>query len=117
METREFLEEKFLNFAVRIVKLYKYLAEDKKEYVISKQLLRCGTSIGANFAEAQYAISNNDFLAKTYIALKETNETIYWLKLLYRSEVLSQQEYESIYKDCQQLLKLLISITKKIKEK
>ena len=73
----DFIREKCLDFAVDIVNTYKHLCEDKKEYVLSKQLLRSGTSVGANLAEAEYAISRNDFLAKLYIALKETSETLY----------------------------------------
>ena len=75
-------KEKSKRFAVRVVKLYRFLRENKSEYVMSKQLLRCGTSIGANLAEAECAISKKDFLAKVYIALKECAETKYWLELL-----------------------------------
>ena len=102
--------EKSLNFAVRIVNLRKYLVTEHNEYVMSKQLLRCGTSIGANIAEAQCGQSKADFAAKMNIALKEANETEYWLKLLYRTEYLSKEQYESINHDVQELLGLLISI-------
>lgn len=95
-------------FAVRIVKLYNYLCEDKREYVLSKQLLRSGTSIGANLAEAECAISRRDFLAKVYIALKECAETKYWIELLYETEYLSIEQFQSIYADCEELRKMLL---------
>ena len=102
--------EKSLDFAVRIVNLRKYLTKEHNEYVMSKQLLRCGTSIGANIAEAQRGQSKADFAAKMSIALKEANETEYWLKLLYRTQYLTKEQYESIYIDIQELLGLLVSI-------
>lgn len=102
-------------FAVRIVKLYNHLKDSKKEYVLSKQLLRCGTSIGANIAEAECAISRKDFHAKMYIAYKECAETKYWLEVLHDSEYLTDYQYESIIHDCQEIYKLLASITKSIK--
>lgn len=110
-----FLKSK--RFAVRIVKLYSYLCNEKREYIMSKQLLRCGTSIGANLAEAEYASSKNDFQAKAYIALKETAETLYWLELLYSSAYLDVQQYSSIYHDADELRRILTSSTKTIKEK
>ena len=109
------VEEKSRKFAIRIVKLYKYLCEEKNERVLSKQLLRAGTSIGANIAEADYAISRSDFLAKTYISLKETAETIYWLKLLKETEYITSEQYESVYTDAEELRRLLSSITKTTK--
>ncbi len=99
-------------FAVRIVRLYKYLCDEKHEFVLSKQLLRSGTSIGANLSEALYGISRKDFLSKVYISLKECAETKYWLELLYSTEYLSDLEYKSIDADCTELVKLLTSITK-----
>lgn len=105
------------DFAVRIIKLYKYLCSGKGEFVLSKQLLRCGTSIGANLNEAQERISVKDFEAKVYIALKEARETEYWLELLYRTEYLGKSEYDSINADCIELLKLLVSITKSLRSK
>lgn len=102
--------EKSFEFAVRIVNLYKFLVREHKEYVISKQLLRCGTSIGANVSEAQRGQSKADFAAKMNIALKEANETEYWLKLLYRTDYLSKEQYDSIYSDIQELLGILIAI-------
>jgi len=106
--------EKSKRFAVRVVRLYKYLCEEKREYVMSKQLLRCGTSIGANLAEAECGISRKDFLAKVYIALKECVETKYWLELLFETEYLSQKQFSSIYAECEELRKMLPSTTKTI---
>lgn len=103
-------------FAIRIIRLCKLLQE-RKEYIISKQITRSGTSIGANISEAQFAISKKDFQAKMYIALKETYETLYWLELLFRTEYLTETEYESINNDCLELKKILSSITKTTKEK
>lgn len=102
--------DKSLDFAVRIVNLRKYLVNEHNEYVMSKQLLRCGTSIGANVAEAQRGQSKADFIAKMTIALKEANETEYWLKLLCRTQYLTKEQYESINADIQELLGLLVSI-------
>lgn len=102
--------EKSLDFAVRIVNLRKYLTKEHNEYVMSKQLLRCGTSIGANVAEAQRGQSKADFVAKMSIALKEANETEYWLKLLYRTEFLTKEQYESMDADIQEILGILVSI-------
>ena len=107
--------EKSKIFAVRIVKLYNHLKDNKKEYVLSKQLLRCGTSIGANIAEAECAVSRKDFHAKMYIAYKECAESMYWIDILHDSEYLTDLQYESINNDCQELYKLLASITKSIK--
>ncbi len=103
-------------FAVRIVRLYQYLRQVKKEYVLSKQLLRSGTSIGANLAEAEYAISRSEFQAKLYISLKETAETLYWLELLHQTDYLTQRQYESLRSDAEELRKLLSSSTKTIKQ-
>ena len=102
-------------FAIRMVNLYSYLAKTKNEYVMSKQLLRSGTSIGANIAEAQYAISKADFIAKQQIALKECAESLYWIEILHETNFLSVEEFESIYADCEELKKLLISILKSSK--
>ncbi len=104
-------------FAVRIVNLYRYLQEDKKEYVMSKQLLRSGTSIGANIAESECAISEKDFLSKLYIAFKECAETQYWIDILFETSYMNAQEYESITADCTELKKLLSSITKTTRDK
>ena len=109
------LEEKTYSFALRIIKAYNYLTE-KNEYVLSKQLLRSGTSIGANCREATYAQSKQDFISKLSIALKESNETIYWLELLHDSKFITDNSFNSIYSDGVEILKLLISIIKTSKE-
>ena len=106
------IKSKSKRLAVRIVKLYQYLSEEKREYVISKQMLRSGTSIGANVHEALQGQSKADFTAKMSIALKEASETEYWLELLRETEYLSKEEYESIQKDCGEVAKLLITIVK-----
>ena len=105
-------KEKSKRFAVRVVKLYRFLRENKSEYVMSKQLLRCGTSIGANLAEAECAISKKDFLAKVYIALKACAETKYWLELLYETQYLTKEEYKSIAGDCEELRRMLSATTR-----
>ena len=99
-------------FAVRIVNLYKILTDQKKEYVLSKQMLRSGTSIGANLAESDYGISKKDFLAKVFIALKECSETIYWLDLLFETKYINEKEFESINNDALELLKMLTATAK-----
>ncbi|MBO5346061.1 MAG: four helix bundle protein [Paludibacteraceae bacterium] len=104
--------EKSYAFALRIIKLYKYLADTHKEYVISKQVLRSGTAIGALLSELVYAQSKADFINKAHVALKEANETAYWLSLLKDSEYISIDSYNSIYTDCNELIKLLVSIVK-----
>ncbi len=116
MKQRSIIGEKSLAYAIRIVKLYKYLYENKRETVLSKQLLRSGTSIGANTRESKNAQSRNDFLNKLNIALKEADETEYWLELLYQTEYLDENEYQSIQKDTSELIKILTSIIKKLKE-
>ena len=108
--------EKSKAFAIRIVKLHKFLAKNG-EYIMSKQLLRCGTSIGANLAEAKSAISENDFLAKLYIAFKEANETIYWLSLLHDTDYLTDAQYNSIIADANELRLMLSSATKTISDR
>ena len=101
--------EKSIEFAVRIVNLYKYLTREHKEYVLSKQLLSSGTSIGANIAEAQRGQSKADFLAKMSIALKEANETGYWIELLYRTDYISEDRYKTLDSACTSIRVLLIS--------
>ena len=101
---------KALDFAVRIVNLHKFLTNVKRETVMSKQLLRCGTSIGANVSEALSAESTADFIHKLSISQKEANETQYWLSLLIRTEYISEKEYESMLQDCEEIRKMLISI-------
>ena len=107
-------KEKSLHFAGRIVKLYQYLCDEKKEYTLSKQILRSGTSIGANLAEAENAISRKDFLSKLYISLKECSETLYWLKLMKETDYLTEEQFQSLYSDCEELRKMLSSSTKTI---
>ena len=109
------LEEKTYAFALRIIKAYNFLTS-KNEYVLSKQLLRAGTSIGANCREATYAQSKMDFINKLSIALKEANETIYWLELLHDSDFIDDKSFNSIHDDGLEILKLLISIIKTSKE-
>ena len=108
--------EKSENFAVRIVRLYQFLCDEKKEFILSKQLLRCGTSIGANIHEATHGESKLDFIHKLSIALKEANETSYWLRLLYKTQYLTQTQCKSINTDCKEFLKLLTSIIKTAKK-
>ena len=110
------VQEKSFRFAVRIVNLCRYLQTEHKEYVLSKQLLRRGTSIGANVAESQQAQSRADFVNKLNIALKEAYETNYWLRLMFETQYLNTQEFESIVADCKELEKLLIAIVKTSKE-
>ena len=104
-------------FAIRIVRAYKYLTAEKNEYVLSKQLLRSGTSIGANVKEAIRGQSKPDFYSKLNIALKEASETEYWLEILYETEYIDKKLFDSINSDCQELIKLLVSITKTQKQK
>jgi four helix bundle protein len=107
--------EKSRKFAIKVYNLYKHLCDEKHEYVLAKQLLRSGTSIGANLTEAQYSVSRKEFLNKAAISLKECAETEYWLDLLKETNLLSQTEYDDIIKDCKELLRLLISTTKTVK--
>ena len=110
------IKSKSLAFARRIVFACQYLRQEKQEFVLSKQLLRSGTSIGANVAEAQFASTRKDFLNKLYIALKECSETLYWLELLASCNFLRPNEYQSLYSDCNELLRLLSSITKTVRD-
>jgi len=109
--------EKSYALALRMVKLYKYLMEEKKEFVLSKQILRSGTSIGANIEEAMGAQSEKDFLSKISIAYKEARETKYWLRLLNDSEYLEEKQAQSLFQDIEEMLKLLGSIQKTMKQK
>ena len=110
------LIDKTFSFSKRIVKLYKYLTNEKKEYILSKQLLRSGTSIGANIREGKYAQSEKDFISKLSISLKEAAETEYWLELL-KDEYLSEAEVNSILPDLIEIIKLLTSIINTMKKK
>ena len=109
------LKDKSFAFALRTIKCYEYLKTVKKEFVLSKQMLRCGTSIGANVRESEQAESKADFIHKLSISLKEANETAYWLELLEQAGYLEREHYDSIYFDCVELLKLLTSIIKTLK--
>ena len=100
------IKEKSFKFSLRIIKLYKYLCEEKKEFVLSKQVLRSGTSIGANIEEAIGGISKKDFLNKLYTSYKEARETDYWLRLLRESEYLDKKLADSLCKDCEELIKI-----------
>ncbi|MBQ3843302.1 MAG: four helix bundle protein [Ruminiclostridium sp.] len=107
--------DKSLKFAARIVKLHQYLIQEKKETIISKQIIRSGTSIGANANEAAYGVSKGDFIAKLQISLKETAETEYWLKLLILSEYIEKDHGESMLNDCLEIKKMLIASPKTVK--
>ena len=109
------IEEKSFQFAIRIVKLSQYLRSSKREFVLSKQVLRSGTSIGANVAEAQQAQSRADFISKLEIALKETSETKYWIRLLKETGYISECEFNSVFPDCVEIEKILVSIVKSTK--
>ena len=111
-ENKGVIEAKSFAFSIRIVRLYSYLTEQKKEYVMSKQLLRSGTSIGANIAEAQFAQSKADFGAKMYISLKEAGETRYWILLLRATDYMTEEETNSILDDCNELINLLAATCK-----
>ena len=116
LENRSIIERKSFDFAVRIVNLYQYLCNTKKEFILSRQLLKAGTSIGANVAEAQQAQSKADFISKISFALKEATETKYWIKLLRATDYLTQEETESVLKDCVENEKILTSILKSSKK-
>ena len=110
------LQSKSRDFAIRIIGCYKYITEQKNEMVMSKQLLRCGTSIGANTRESKNAQSRMDFLSKLNIALKEADETEYWLDLLHETRYIDDKMYNSLNSDCVELIKMLTAIIKKLKD-
>ena len=110
------IQERSFRFAVRIVNLCKYLQKETHEHILYKQLFRCGTSIGANVTEAQQAQSRADFISKLSIALKEAYETDYWLRLLFETQYLTEDAFQSIITDCHEIEKLLIAIIKTTKE-
>lgn len=116
-QKQSILMDKSKAFALRIIKMYQYMCEEKKEFVLSKQVLRAGTSIGANIHEGFSAQSDADFISKLSISQKETSETLYWLELLHESSYLSDDLFISIYTDCEELMKLLTSSIKKVKQK
>ena len=112
MKNENVIVEKSKAFALRIIKMYQFIVKEEKEFVLSKQVLRSGTSIGANVKEAIRGQSKPDFYAKMNIALKEASETEYWLELLHESGYIEEQAFQSIYDDCQELIRILVSITK-----
>lgn len=117
MDEEKTVKYKSKKFAIRIVNMYKYLCNEKKEFVLSKQVLRSGTSIGANIAESECAISKADFTAKLYIALKESNETKYWLELLHETNYINDEQFIGMINDCDELCKMLSSSTKTLRDK
>ena len=116
-EKENIISEKTFSFAVRVVRLCRFLCEKKRENVISKQLLRAGTSVGANVAEAQEAFSEKDFAAKLSIARKEIGECVYWLRLLHETEYLSSEQFDSICADAVEIRKILSSIVITLEKK
>ena len=110
------LEEKCMNFSIRIIGLCRFLNEEKHEYRIADQMFRSGTSIGANAKEAAHGQSKADFYAKMYIAYKEANETEYWLELLHESGYIKKEAFDSIYLDCKEIIRILAAITKTQKQ-
>ena len=117
MRKESIVYDKAFNFAIKIVKLYKYLCENKKEFILSKQLIRSGTSIGANIAEGLEGQSTKDFVSKLSIALKEAVESRYWIDLLKETEYLTEEQYNIINSDITELIKMLTRIIKTTKEK
>jgi four helix bundle protein len=115
MIKKNIVKDKSFEFAVRVVKLFKYLSIQEKEFVLSKQLLRSGTSVGAMIREAEHAETKKDFIHKMAIAQKEINETIYWLELLQASEYISKEQYKSINTDAVEIIKLVTTIIKTTK--
>ena len=99
-------------FAIRIINMYKYLTQTKNEHIMSKQLLKSGTSIGANIKEGIRGQSKSDFYSKLNIALKEASETEYWLEILFETDYIDKKMFDSVYADCQEIIKILVSITK-----
>ena len=111
------LKDKSFFFAIRIVNLYKYLKKEHEEYILSQQLIRSGTSIGAIIREAEHAESTKDFIHKLSIGLKEANESKYWLDLLVATDFITKKMYASLNKDCEELLKMLIASVKTTKQR
>ncbi len=116
MKKENLVYDKALAFSIRVVNLYRYLVGQKSEYVMSKQLLRSGTSIGANISESISAESSSDFIHKLAISQKEADETLYWLVLLFKTDYLSEIQYSSISQDCVEIKKMLVSIALTIKQ-
>lgn len=117
MKRDNVVKDKSFRFAIRIVKLFQYLQSEKKEFVLSKQVLRSGTSVGAMIREAEHSESNKDFIHKMAVAQKEINETIYWLELLKETDYLTIDEFDSLNKEAIEIIKLLTSIIKTSKNK
>ena len=117
MKTESIIQTKSFNFSIQIIETYKELTNSKREFILSKQLLRSGTSIGANITEAEHRQSIKDFVHKLSISRKEANESIYWIKLLGATDYLSSSTSKPLLKDCEELLKLLTSIIKTTKER
>lgn len=117
MYEKQYVRSLCIDFAIRIVRLNKYLLEQKNEYVMSKQILRSGTSIGVNISEAEMAQSTADFIAKMHIALKEANETKYWLELLQKTDYITIEQYDSMNKDLGRIIGIFVNVLKKTKAK
>lgn len=117
LQKESIIKQKSEAFSIRIIKMYKYLSSQKNEYAISKQVLRSGTSIGANVNESRNAQSSSDFISKLSIALKEADETAYWLKCLYGGEFITKVQYTSMNNDIQEIIKILVKIIKTTKER
>lgn len=117
MSDESVIKGKSKSFAIKAIRLYNYLTNERHEFVLAKQLLRSATSIGANVAEAECGISSKDFLAKMYVAFKECAETIYWLDLLHETDYLDSESYNELISDCKELHRILSSITKTTQEK
>jgi len=115
LRKKNILKEKTFAFAVRIIKLYKYLKSNHNEYILSKQIIRSGTSIGALIRESENAESKKDFIHKLNISLKETDETQYWLELLYETEFITKKMFDSINSDVEELIKMLVASVKTTK--
>jgi four helix bundle protein len=111
------LANKTVDFAVRIVRFYQYLCKEKKEYVLSKQILKSGTSIGANVRESRNAQSKADFINKLNVALKEADETQYWLEIMERAEIIDSKQIESLHNDLYEIISILVSSIKTVKKK
>ena len=115
MAKESVLKEKSYAFAIRVINLAKFLREEKKDFILSKQIVRCGTSIGANIEEASGAQSNNDFIAKLHISLKEAKETHYWVRLLRDTEYISKEQAQSLIDDIDEIITILTKSLKTIK--
>lgn len=112
MKSKSIVYKKAFDFSIRVIKLYKYLTKEKKEYILSKQVLRSGTSVGANIKEALYGQSTKDYIHKMNISLKEAGETEYWLELLIETGYIDRKQGEDLLEDCVELIKMLVSIVK-----